>query len=103
TCSATPPILPSFPTRRSSDLNLDYALWPPAGMKRKGKLLPPATLGPPTPLARSADDDLGLEDDEAEEEAPATPAAKVEGEEEGRSEEHTSELQSQSNLVCRLL
>src|SRR2546430_5282922 len=26
-----------------------------------------------------------------------------ENEEEGRSEEHTSELQSQSNLVCRLL
>src|SRR2546427_2615773 len=25
------------------------------------------------------------------------------GDEEGRSEEHTSELQSQSNLVCRLL
>ena len=67
--------------------NLDYALWPPAGMKRKGKLLPPATLGPPTPLARSADDDLGLEDDEAEEEAPATPAAKVEGEEDAEEVE----------------
>src|SRR5205823_5077270 len=43
--------------------NLDYALWPPQGMKRKGVPLPPATLGPPTPLARSADD-LGLEEDE---------------------------------------
>src|SRR3954463_16361789 len=36
--------------------NLDYALWPPEGMKRKGVLLPPATLGPPTPVARAADD-----------------------------------------------
>src|ERR671927_1032912 len=39
--------------------NLDYALWPPEGMKRKGQLLPPATLGPPAPLARAADDDIG--------------------------------------------
>src|SRR5688572_32414715 len=36
--------------------------------------------------------------------APATlPASAVTGELAGRSEEHTSELQSQSNLVCRLL
>src|SRR2546430_8587826 len=31
------------------------------------------------------------------------PAANLLGEEGERSEEHTSELQSQSNLVCRLL
>ncbi len=57
--------------------NLDYALWPPPGMKRKGHPLPPATLGPPTPPMRAAgaDDDLGFEDDEAEEEpAAAAPA-----------------------------
>ena len=54
--------------------NLDYALWPPPGMKRKGHLLPPATLGPPAPLARAADD-LGFEDEEAGEAAPAAPAA----------------------------
>jgi len=29
--------------------NLDYALWPPEGMTRKGRPLPPATLGPPSP------------------------------------------------------
>src|SRR3954464_2724251 len=53
--------------------NLDYALWPPEGMKRKGKALPPATLGPPAPLR--AADDLGFEDDEtAEEAAPAVAA-----------------------------
>src|SRR5690349_21586821 len=50
--------------------NLDYALWPPPGMKRKGHVLPPATLGPPAPVVR-AEDDLGFEDEEAEEEAPA--------------------------------
>src|SRR5260370_4530786 len=57
--------------------NLDYALWPPEGMKRKGHPLPPATLGPPTPPMRAAgaDDDLGFEEDEAEEEpAAAAPA-----------------------------
>ena len=59
--------------------NLDYALWPPVGMKRKGRELEPATLGPPPPAVRVAgDDDLGFDDDEAEEESPAAaPAAKT--------------------------
>ena len=68
--------------------NLDYALWPPEGMKRKGRPLPPATLGPPAAPMRPAGeiDDLGLEDDE-EEEAPVAPvAAKAEEEEEGEEE-----------------
>src|SRR5438132_1891045 len=58
--------------------NLDYALWPPPGMTRNGRPLPPATLGPPTPAVRAAgdDDDLGFEDEEEEEKpAAATPAA----------------------------
>src|SRR3954469_22025806 len=55
--------------------NLDYALWPPEGMKRKGHLLPPATLGPPPPSVQSADDDLGFDDEETEEEAKRVPAA----------------------------
>jgi CarD family transcriptional regulator len=45
--------------------NLDYALWPPPGMKRKGKPLQPATLAAPgssvgvaRPAARAGDDDL---------------------------------------------
>ena len=60
--------------------NLDYALWPPVGMTRKGRELEPATLGPPPPSVRVAgDDDLGFDDEEAEEESPAaTPAAKNE-------------------------
>ena len=64
--------------------NLDYALWPPPGMKRKGHELPPATLGPPTPMRAAGEDDLGFEDEEAE--AAPAPAAKVE-EEEGEEEE----------------
>src|SRR3954463_10020815 len=65
--------------------NLDYALWPPQGMKRKGRELPPATLGPPAPLRAAGDDDLGFDDEEEEEAAPATPAA--EAAEEGDEEE----------------
>jgi len=64
--------------------NLDYALWPPPGMTRKGRPLPPATLGPPSPARPAAeDDDLGLEDEElgGTEEAVA-PAAKEPDEEE---------------------
>ena len=63
--------------------NLDYALWPPQGMKRKGRMLTPATLGPPPAgvikVARAdgddAADDLGFEDEGTE----AAPVAKVAG------------------------
>lgn len=57
--------------------NLDYALWPPQGMKRKGHALPPATLGPPAPLRAAGDDDLGFDDEESEEERPAPAAVAV--------------------------
>src|SRR5881394_3126695 len=67
--------------------NLDYALWPPEGMKRKGVLLPPATLGPPTPLARPVDDDLGFEDEEEAEATPAVAAAPAVAEEADEEEE----------------
>jgi RNA polymerase-interacting CarD/CdnL/TRCF family regulator len=65
--------------------NLDYALWPPQGMTRKGRPLPPATLGPPSPArAAGGEDDLGFEDEEmAAVEEPAVPAVvEEEGEEE---------------------
>src|SRR2546430_8617761 len=57
---------------------------------------PRSTLFPYTTLFRSVEPGgraLGL----------AAPQACERGEPEDRSEEHTSELQSQSNLVCRLL
>jgi RNA polymerase-interacting CarD/CdnL/TRCF family regulator len=70
--------------------NLDYALWPPEGMKRKGRPLPPATLGPPSParVVSGDDDDLGL-DDELGTEAAAVPvvAPAVEEAEEPEEEE----------------
>src|SRR5260370_39065443 len=61
--------------------NLDYALWPPRGMKRKGKPLPETTLGPPTPLRAAGDAELGFEDEEmAEEPAAQTTAAPADAE-----------------------
>src|SRR5688572_31576331 len=50
----------------------------------------------PLPGGREVDTDAALV-------APHDPFALERGEVVGRSEEHTSELQSQSNLVCRLL
>ena len=71
--------------------NLDYALWPPEGMKRKGKPLPAATLGPPSPARPVGidDDDLGFDDEEAaaEETPTAAPAAEKEKETEETDEE----------------
>src|SRR5690348_14251231 len=50
--------------------NLDYALWPPPGMKRKGRPLQPAALGLPgssvgaaRPAVRAGDDDMDDEMD----------------------------------------
>ncbi len=74
----------SIPLHVAED-NLDYALWPPQGMKRKGRELTPATLGPPPAsaikVARSDDDDaaddLGFEDEGSQTEG--APIAKVPG------------------------
>src|SRR5688572_32613872 len=85
------PSLHSFPTRRSSDLEtivaqaklrgVDPLLF--AGLMRQESAF--------NPTARSSANALGL--------AQVIPSTG-----QGiRSEEHTSELQSQSNLVCRLL
>src|SRR2546430_7841877 len=56
---------------------------------------PRSTLFPYTTLFRSALDGAIATPDEQHVNAPGSRAT--------RSEEHTSELQSQSNLVCRLL
>src|SRR5205085_11445353 len=87
-CSdAAPLALPSFPTRRSSDLPRSTFLADPAQISLSGDLNDEGALALARVLA----------------EAPhlARLASLAVGR--GRSEEHTSELQSQSNLVCRLL
>src|SRR5256885_11774197 len=62
---------------------------------------PRSTLFPYTTLFRSP---AVLREHRARPEDPAVPrVARVLGDEHPRSEEHTSELQSPCNLVCRLL
>src|SRR5690606_39545424 len=84
--------LPSFPTRRSSDLLLGGSLAMAGGIEASGlsawlsgqlKLL--SSLAFPLQILLAAFGTIGLS-------AVAS-----------RSEEHTSELQSRENLVCRLL
>src|SRR5438034_4548552 len=83
-CSADPRALHSFPTRRSSDLDR-------GAVQRRGERPVGARPGParaaPGPAPQRAHGRIG--------EGP--------GESAPRSEEHTSELQSHSDLVCRLL
>src|SRR5205085_4587667 len=83
-CYPHHPGLPSFPTRRSSDLGR-------AAPARLGSVHH-AVVGRPNDLSRSHRDPT-----------PAHPDAAGRRIAMRRSEEHTSELQSQSNLVCRLL
>src|SRR5690606_40844476 len=86
-CSVDPRDLPSFPTRRSSDLDVDVhalllQLLGDGAQERLG-------VGGVRRLLQGAVDRECLHADRG------TPAR--------RSEEHTSELQSRENLVCRLL
>src|SRR5438270_8843171 len=67
---------------------------------------PRSTLFPYTTLFRSFDDGVGFAALALEVEPVAVAFALTDGSRDDghtRSEEHTSELQSQSNLVCRLL
>src|SRR5262249_60828982 len=80
-CPAHPLDLPSFPTRRSSDLRARAA---PA----------PRGCRPPAPRSRRN----GCRCRACREEPGSDRARRH-----SRSEEHTSELQSLTNLVCRLL
>src|SRR5690606_41530635 len=60
-------------------------------------------LGVPSQPAREALDEVGLARAEVAVEGEHVAGAKVAGEALTRSEEHTSELQSRENVVCRLL
>src|SRR5690606_41075842 len=88
--SLAPRPLPSFPTRRSSDLV------PPLETTR----LPPEQAGAETSCTRPAPASPGTPPRcwPAHQVCGATPLPSAR-----RSEEHTSELQSRENLVCRLL
>src|SRR5206468_5060820 len=96
-----PPRSPLFPTRRSSDLD-EFApdLLADAGddLARKAQpVLEAAAVGVSALVAERRDElldqmTLGAVDLHAVDAAVA-----------GRSEEHTSELQSRSDLVCRLV
>src|SRR5205085_7080564 len=85
-------LLHSFPTRRSSDL------------ARAARALPDRAAGH---LGRDDRRQVGAAAVRARRDRPALAPARPPGDRGGalraRSEEHTSELQSQSNLVCRLL
>jgi RNA polymerase-interacting CarD/CdnL/TRCF family regulator len=73
--------------------NLDYVLWPPPGMKRKGRVLEPVTLGPPPAgaiRAATEDDDLGFGDEDVAEE-PAAVKVGAEDEAEDADEEEGEE------------
>src|SRR5690606_41542289 len=95
--------LRSFPTRRSSDLHASLGL--PAGhASSRGEQI----LATRRVTRRAVEDDPnadGLGDDELPVNlAVAVDVASVVAcDGELRSEEHTSELQSRENLVCRLL
>src|SRR5688572_32305138 len=78
-----PPRSTLFPTRRSSDLDFNNPFF---GEQRGGQR-------PPFTFNLDAVQDFVVVSDGANAEFGRS----------GRSEEHTSELQSQSNLVCRLL
>src|SRR5690606_39761695 len=84
-CSRDPPDLHSFPTRRSSDLDLSLLDW--MTQWRQPKDDEQWVRGVLGQLLFSGDD-------------IKKSVRKISG---GRSEEHTSELQSRENLVCRLL
>jgi CarD family transcriptional regulator len=79
--------------------NLDYALWPPPGMTRKGKPLPPATLGPPSPARPTAeDDDLGFEEEELGAAVePVAPVAEETDEEEERPAAHEAAAEKEKS------
>src|SRR5205823_12167890 len=100
---AAPPHLPSFPTRRSSDLSTCVRHRPPSGAATLS--LTATRAARPRPAALCRNNASGLEIVMINE-----PRGRIDYEESGtgptvvlvpRSEEHTSELQSLAYLVCR--
>src|SRR5205085_11297161 len=97
-CYADDQDLHTFPTRRSSDLRskeLKVSRWDRARRRLRGCPFRP-TLS--TMIASGRQSRLWLRHNPADGDCPGKRLLRW-----CRSEEHTSELQSQSNLVCRLL
>src|SRR5205823_14080683 len=99
-CYADPPVLPSFPTRRSSDLDVVAAL---GGVDRRldgaGAVMGGDAGGHPFPgFDRDGEGSLVAGRVLARHQRQPEPLDPI-----ARSEEHTSELQSLAYLVCRLL
>src|SRR5690606_40563263 len=95
-------LLPSFPTRRSSDLVAEVRdeLAEELPVPLEGEPLPDDAQPRVVERVRDEEDDRQIQIEEDQ----AAPAAKEQIRElDARSEEHTSELQSRENLVCRLL
>src|SRR5690606_42032797 len=97
--SGHPPDLHSFPTRRSSDL-------PKSHYAFTDQILV-ASTGAPTYTGDADRSPVLIPVPQAMMETGAEAAVGILGalaaRDQGRSEEHTSELQSRENLVCRLL
>src|SRR5690606_41756400 len=92
------PDLHSFPTRRSSDLRPPARTSaPPLPSRMLLPSLPVMTLAPalPVPLMLAVPVSVRF--------SKLSPRMKLTEDWTVRSEEHTSELQSRENLVCRLL
>src|SRR5690606_42132329 len=89
--------LRSFPTRRSSDLSAVKVLQQHADHRH--------VEAQQYPLAAVTDhvSEVGPDLEPAEEQFHLPALAVEDADHPGRSEEHTSELQSRENIVCRLL
>src|SRR5690606_41031126 len=102
-CDATPPVLPSSPTRRSSDLGPAACGPPPrpaTGGSGAAATTSPTCSCAPVP---NADGGTPCSSPPSARAAPDRSPTCSPNRLPARSEEHTSELQSRENLVCRLL
>src|SRR5699024_12584618 len=101
--SATSHDLPSFPTRRSSDLGLAEVAGRPTGCTADRRGLPEPGVAEESFDGRARGPQaLGHHSARGTHRTSKTRGG-ARGTGGGRSEEHTSELQSRFDLVCRLL
>src|SRR5690606_40824447 len=102
-CSAALSVLPSFPTRRSSDLSLHLArLFPKPWQYLRAHAQLLWEFDPQGFTLRSPYLQVSGEEGEIGGDFLIRLLADPNEEDYMRSEEHTSELQSRENLVCRL-